>query len=97
MVFLLSAFAAFFVVQLLKFLILPKLTGQGVWKAVIKMVLAGGVAFGTALLWLPEWSWRPAVVYGLAGAGLAMVIHKSTRLISHIGDDVLTKFLDKMR
>jgi hypothetical protein len=97
MVLLVTGFATFFVVQLVKFLATPKLTGEGVWKAVAKMVLAGATAFGTALLVLPEGHWKAAVAYGLAGAGLAVVIHKSTRLISSLGDESFTRFLQNFR
>lgn len=97
MILLLTGLAAFFVVQLVKFVVTPKLGGQGVGQAVTKMALAGAVAFGTALLWLPEGRWKEAVVYGLAGAGLAVILHKGTRLISFLGDDAFTRFLERVR
>lgn len=97
MTLLITGLAAFFVVQLIKFLVTPKLGGQGVWQAVIKMVMAGGVAFGTALLVLPEGHWRPAVAYGLAGAGLAILLHKVTRLVSNLGDESFTRFLSRFK
>jgi hypothetical protein len=96
-VFLISAFSSFFVVQLVKFLVAPKLQGEGPWKAVAKLVLAGTAAFGAALLWLPEGQWREAVAYGLAGAGLAILLHKTARLISGLGDESTTRFLGRFK
>ena len=96
MVLLITAFSSFFAVQLIKFLVTPKLTGQGVWKPVVKMALAGAAAFGTALLVLPGGHTKEAVAYGLAGAGLAVVLHKVTRLISNVGDQSLMETLEKM-
>ena len=97
MTLLITGFAAFFIVQLVKFLVAPKLQGEGVWKAVFKMVLAGGAAFGTALLTLPGGHWKEAVAYGLAGAGMSVLLHKVVRLISTLGDESLTRFLSSFR
>jgi hypothetical protein len=96
-VFLISAFSSFFVVQLVKFLVAPKLQGEGPWKAVVKLMMAGCTAFGAALLMLPGGSWRAAVAYGLAGAGLAILLHKTARLISGLGDESTTRFLGRFR
>lgn len=95
MVLLLCGLAAFFVVQVCKFLATPKLSGQGVWQAVTKMYLAGAASFGTAILVLPEGHWRTAVAYGLGGAGLSVILHKTTRLLSNLGDDALMRFLGR--
>ena len=78
-------------------MVAPKLQGEGVWKAFFKMVLAGAAAFGTALLVLPGGHWKEAAAYGLAGAGLSVLIHKGVRLISTLGDEHLTKFLQMFR
>ena len=93
MVLLLTGFAAFFSVQLIKVLVAPKLQGEGIGKAIVKMLLAGLTAFGAALLALPLGHWRTAVVYGLAGAGLALILHKAIRLLSSLGDESFIRFL----
>ena len=93
MVLLLTGFAAFFSVQLIKVLVAPKLQGEGIGKAIVKMLLAGLTAFGAALLALPLGHWRTAVVYGLAGAGLALILHKAIRLLSSLGDESFIRFM----
>jgi hypothetical protein len=90
---LLTGFAAFFSVQLIKVLVSPKLQGEGIGKAIVKMFLAGLTAFGAAFLALPVGDWRTAAVYGLAGAGLALILHKAIRLLSSLGDESFIRFL----
>jgi hypothetical protein len=90
---LLTGFAAFFSVQLIKVLVSPKLQGEGIGKAIVKMFLVGLVSTGAALLYLPIDQWRTAIVYGLAGAGLSLVLHKVTRLFSFLGDESFIRFL----
>lgn len=97
MTLLISGFAAFFVVQLIKILVTPKLQGEGLGKALTKMVLAGGASFGAAVLTLPVGDWRACVAYGVAGAGLAVLLHKTTRLISNAGDLSYKRFMDSFR
>jgi hypothetical protein len=91
--FLLTGFSAFFSVQLIKVVLYPKLTGEGIGRAIFKMVLAGLSSFGAAFLALPVGHWRTAVVYGLAGAGLALILHKGVRWISALGDDAWIRFI----
>lgn len=93
MLLLITGFAAFFSVQLIKVIVAPKLQGEGIGKAIVKMLLAGLTAFGAAFLALPIGHWRTAVVYGLAGAGLALILHKAIRLLSSLGDESYIRFL----
>jgi hypothetical protein len=95
--FFLCAFAAFFTVQTIKMIVSPKLQGEGVARNVFKMFLAGGAAFGTAVLLLPVGDWRACVAYGLAGGGLAVILHKVTRWVSSLGDESFIRFLKNSR
>lgn len=97
MTLLITSLSAFFVVQLIKVITVPKLTGEGVGQAIVKLILAGAAGFGAALLVLPGGHWKAAAAYGLAGAGLAVILHKGTRLLSNLGDESLARFLRLFR
>ena len=82
--------------QLVKVVLTPRLQDRSVRGALVKMVLAAGVALGTAWLLDPHHP-RELAVYALAGAGLAMVFHKILRLASIYADWVITVIMRNRR
>jgi hypothetical protein len=81
MTLLLCALSGFLLAQLAKMGLAPIKV-----KPLLKIVLAAAGSFGAAWLVLGASDWRQLVVYGFAGASLAVVVHKFTRLLSVLAD-----------
>jgi hypothetical protein len=86
---LLCGFGAFMAVQVIKIFSLPTILA-----AQLKMLLALAASYGIATgLFLHHTA--ELVIYGAAGAGLAIVIHRLARLLSVTGDWIIKEILRK--
>ena len=87
----LCGLGSFFTVQFLKILLLPSRL-----PSVAKMVLVVGVSIGISA-GLGTHNTADLVVYGIAGAGLAVIAHRLARLISVAGDGAIMENIRKQR
>jgi hypothetical protein len=84
----LCALGAFFIVQGVKAVFVQPLTP---W---LKLILACAGAFGLSYLLFPHQP-RTLVLYGFAGSGLAVLVHRSGRLLSVAGDWLIREIIRK--
>jgi hypothetical protein len=87
----LCAFGSFFVVQALKTVMIPKRLG-----GLAKLVLALLTSAGAAAALYPH-HYADLVLYGVAGAGLAVLIHRVARAVSVAGDWFIREIMRKGR
>lgn len=91
MALLLCGFSAFLVVQAIKALFLPTILPSRV-----KIFLVVTTSYGVSIGLFPH-RVVDLVIYGAAGAGLAMVIHRFARLTLVVGDWIIEEILRKKR
>ena len=90
MTLLLCALVGFVLAQYFK-LALQLKTAQHHWA---KMIVALFGSVGTAV-WLEYGHWKYVVIYGVAGAGLGMLVHKIYRAVAARGDESIHSIISK--